>query len=175
MMTIQKPKPEDVKEIQDVFYQTWLVTYPNEKAGVTKEDIDERFKNRFSNEAIAKRTDEILDDSGQQLFLVAKDGNKIIGVCFLAKKEDRNQLQAIYVLPEYQSKGIGQMFWVKIKEFFSENKDIVVQVADYNDQAIAFYKKLGFVDTGKRFSEEKHKMPISGNCIPEMEMIIKAK
>jgi len=65
------------------------------------------------------------------------------------------------------------MFWTKIQEFFAKDKKTIVQVADYNDKAIAFYQKLGFVDTGKRFTNEKHKMPISGNCIPEMEMEIK--
>lgn len=53
-------------------------------------------------------------------------------------------------------------------------KDIIVQVATYNAQAIDFYKKLGFIDYGKRFTEEKHRMPISGRLILEMELIIKA-
>ena len=65
------------------------------------------------------------------------------------------------------------MFWKKAKEFFDKSKDIIVQVAIYNKQAISFYKKLGFIDTGKRFSDEKYKMPISGAVIPEIEMILK--
>jgi len=67
------------------------------------------------------------------------------------------------------------MMWERVKEFFGNEKDAIVEVATYNDQAINFYKKLGFVDTGKRFSQENHKMPISGAYIPEMRMIIKAK
>jgi ribosomal protein S18 acetylase RimI-like enzyme len=175
MVTIQKAKIEDVKEIQDVFYKTWLATYPNKKAGITIEDIEERFKNRFSEKNIRKRETQILDAPENKFFLVAKDRDKVIGACIAVKEADINQLQAIYVLPEYQGRGVGQMFWTKIQEFFARDKRTIVQVADYNDKAIAFYQKLGFVDTGKRFTDEKHKMPVSGDCIPEMEMEIKVK
>lgn len=174
MISIEKPTIKDVKNIQKIFYETWLATYPNEEAGITIEDIKEKFKNRFSKQAIKKRMDDILDKSGNTLFLVAKDGVSVVGVCKIVKKENNNQLQAIYVLPRYQKKGIGKMFWNNAVKFFGNKNDIIVRVATYNIQAINFYKKLGFVDTGKRFSEEKLKMPISGSYIPEMELIIKA-
>ena len=88
------------------------------------------------------------------------------------RRSDKNQLQAIYVVPEYQRKGVGKLLWKEAQKYFDEGKDIVVEVATYNSNAIAFYKKLGFVDTGKRFSDEKFKMK-SGNLIPEMEMELK--
>jgi hypothetical protein len=53
--------------------------------------------------------------------------------------------------------------------FFSES---TVEVATYNSNAIAFYKKLGFIETGRRFTNEKTRMK-SGSIIPEMEMVIK--
>lgn len=68
------------------------------------------------------------------------------------------------------------MFWKEILKFFASTdskKDVIVHLAVYNLKAIEFYKKLGFVDTGKRFSEEAYKMPISGVIVPEMEMILK--
>lgn len=173
MITIQKPTKKDIKAIQQVFYKTWLATYPNEEVGITPEDIEERFKNRFSEEAVQKRTAEILDISEDKIFLVAKDGDTVIGACKAEKCESANDLTAIYVLPSHQGQGIGTMFWEKVKDFFGNKKDIIVHVATYNVQAINFYQKLGFIDTGKRFTKEKHKMPISGVFIPEMEMIIK--
>lgn len=64
------------------------------------------------------------------------------------------------------------MFWEKCLSFLDKNKETIVQVATYNEKAISFYKKLGFVDTGKRFTEERFVMPISGSKIPEMEMVL---
>lgn len=175
MISIQRPTKDDVNGIQEVFYKTWLETYPNKEAGITIEDIEERFKDRYSPDKIKKRLARILNLSPDLLFLVAKDDGKVVGVCNLEKFETYNKLSAIYVLPDYQGQGIGKMFWEEVKEFFGEDKDIIVQVVIYNSRAIDFYQKLGFIDTGKRFTEETLRMPISGKMFQEMEMIIKAK
>ncbi|MEZ4113999.1 MAG: GNAT family N-acetyltransferase [Candidatus Paceibacterota bacterium] len=53
-----------------------------------------------------------------------------------------------------------------------EDKDIVVWVASYNQKAISFYKKLGFVKTDKDMSSQFHKLP-SGKFIPEIDMILR--
>ena len=175
IIKIQKPTIKDVRKIQKVFYETWLSTYPNKKAGITKEDIEEKFKNRLYRKVIQKRSEDISNISKNRLFLIAKISTLIVGVCKITKEKKYNQLEAIYVLPDYQGKGIGSLFWEKIMVFFGTKKDIIVRVAVYNKKAIEFYKKLGFTDTGKRFYEERYRMPISGKCIPEMEMIIKAR
>ncbi len=81
----------------------------------------------------------------------------------------------LYILPEYQGKGVGKMFWGECVKYFDNNKKIIVQVATYNTGAIKFYEKLGFKDNGKRFSEERLRMPISRVLIPEMEMEVNIK
>lgn len=168
---IVKPTiPDDVPQIQEVFYRTWLETYPNDEIGITRVDIEEQFKDRFSQEYIAKRAENLSKMPENQNFLVAKYLGNVVGVCRMIIRDEYNQLQSIYVLPEYQRLGIGKMFWNKALDFFEKNKKIIVQVATYNVKTIEFYKKLGFIDTGKRFTEERHRMPISGVLIPEMEM-----
>jgi ribosomal protein S18 acetylase RimI-like enzyme len=104
--------------------------------------------------------------------MVAKDGARVVGVCLFVERETCNQLQSIYVLPEYQGKGIGALFWKKCLAFLDPAKETIVQVATYNKKAIDFYSRLGFIDTGKRFTEERHRMPISKALIPEMEMVL---
>jgi GNAT superfamily N-acetyltransferase len=71
----------------------------------------------------------------------------------------------------YQGKGVGSALFNAILPHV--DKDLIVYVAPYNERAIQFYEKLGFKDTGKPFTEDRHIMPISGVTIPEMEMIIK--
>lgn len=103
---------------------------------------------------------------------MAKRGDKVVGVCRVVIHADQNKLQAIYVLPGYQGKGLGEKLWIYAQRFFDPNKDIIVQVASYNEGAISFYRGLGFEDTGKEWIDEEFRMK-SGAGIPETEMVIK--
>lgn len=170
---ITKPTTADVEGIQEVFYKTWLDTYPNSEIGITREDVEERYKNRLDPEKLEERRRGVTNLPADNIFLVAKDDAKVVGVCRFYIKEKFNQLQALYVLPEYQGKGIGRLFWAECLKSLDPSKETIVQVATYNTKAINFYKKLGFADNGKRFFEERHRMPISGKLIPEMEMTLK--
>jgi len=164
---IVKPTIEDVRGTIEVQYKTWLATYPNKKAGITIDDIEYRYKDAFSPERLKKREEMIVSQEPNEKYIVAKDGDRVVGMCYAVIHEDKNQLEAIYILPEYHGRGIG----TKLLPFFDKTKDIYVEVADYNEKAIGFYKKLGFIDTGRRFSDERFKMK-SGAMLPEMEMKI---
>jgi ribosomal protein S18 acetylase RimI-like enzyme len=171
---IVDPRIEDARGTIEVQYKAWLATYPNEKLGITVDDIEYRYKDAFSNDRLQKREKIITNQEPNEKYVIAKDGNMVVGICYVVIKEDRNQLQAIYILPEYQGKGVGTKLWDAVLSFFDKTKDIYVEVADYNEKAIGFYKKLGFVDTGKRFSDERFRMK-SGAMLPEMEMILRVK
>jgi GNAT superfamily N-acetyltransferase len=92
----------------------------------------------------------------------------------MIRNEADTALRTIYVLPSFHRKGIGTKLWQEVKKFAIPGKDITVNVAVYNQKAINFYKKIGFEDTGKRWSDEKWKMK-SGATIPEMQLVIRAK
>lgn len=166
--------PEDARGVAELFYKTWLATYPNEKAGITVDDVEDRFKNAFTEESLAKRAERMSQLKENETFFLAKEGDKVVGACNVVRHPDKNQLQAIYVIPEYQGKGVGKLLWEQAQKYFEADKDTIVQVATYNTNAIEFYKKLGFEETGKEFSDEKFRMK-SGAIIPETEMVIKAK
>lgn len=173
-VTIIKAYPEGVREIQWVFYKTWMATYPNEEFGITKDDIEDWFKDAFTEETFQKRAERIAHPLPGSILLVAKENEKIVGLCGLNIESDLNRVRALYVLPEYQGKGIGRLLWLESKKYFNPQNDIFVNVAVYNKNAIEFYKKIGFVETGKRFEDEKFRMK-SGNVIPEIEMSQKFK
>ncbi|MDQ5962479.1 MAG: hypothetical protein QG653_286 [Patescibacteria group bacterium] len=172
-ISIETAQPNDAEEIQNVFYKTWLATYPNNVPGVSVDDVHEHHKEKLSEEGIEKSRKRIEDGLSleNQRFLVAKVDGKIAGVCLATVLEDKNQLNAIYVLPEFQGKGLGYKLWGEVLKFIDQTKDTVVQVVIYNTSAIEFYKRLGFEDTGKRWTDEKFKMK-SGATFPEMEMKI---
>ena len=165
---------EDVPGLQAVWHKTWLATYPNEKAGITVEDIEDRYKDAYSEERMEKRREQIRNPEPGSTFLAAREGERIIGLCRVLASPDRNKLGAIYVLPGYQGKGIGRKLWKEAEKFLDLSKDTFVEVVEYNENAIGFYKKLGFVDSGRIFHDEKFVMK-SGAVLPEMEMILKAK
>ncbi len=169
---ISLASPDDVFGMGNVFYITWLVTYPNKDEGITVDDIEDYFKNDSTEEVLNKRREALMNPIKEKTSLVAKYKDEIIGLCNVVRRSDKNQLQAIYVLPEFQGKGIGGLLWEEAQNFFDKKKDIVVEVVTYNIKAIEFYKKLGFVDTGRRISNDKFKMK-SGAVMPEMEMEIK--
>ncbi|MBP9757316.1 MAG: GNAT family N-acetyltransferase [Candidatus Pacebacteria bacterium] len=169
---IEETRPEHVEQAQEVFYQTWLHTYPNEAAGITVDDIEDRWKDRNSAERLERRRSELLKADPNQKYLVAIDGKKVVGVCVATKSAELNKLNAIYVLPEYQGAGIGTMLWNEVRTFFDPSLPVTVGVATYNTSAIQFYEKLGFTDTGRRYSDERFKMN-SGAMIPEMEMVLR--
>jgi len=171
-ITIQDAIPEDVVENSEVFYRCWLDTYPNKEYGISKEDIEDFFKNGRTPEAIERKKKQIKNLPSNEKFINAKDGEKIIGVCRLIKNNDDGELKAIYVLSEYRGKGIGKMFWNEALKFFDKDKNIIVKVAVYNKKAIEFYRKLSFFDTGEVSIDEKFRMK-NGAIIPETKMIIK--
>lgn len=174
MIIIQKPTKEDVHGIQEVHYRTWLSTYPNEEIGVTKEDIEERFKNRFSKKTMERRSNFFVNTPDNVLALIAKDDNKIVGMFSFAEEPAHNVLQGVYILPDYQGKGIFRKFWDEAQKFMDHSKDTILHVVSYNKKTIDVYKKLGFIESGKiTTGENSPVMPISGVVMPEIEMILK--
>lgn len=171
---IEKAKPGDVRGMQEVFYRSWLATYPNAEAGITIEDIEDRFRDRFSEEKLAKRAALYASPPEGETWLVAKKGNAVIGLVSPIRMFDRNQLQRIYVHPDYQRQGVGTKLWEAAKEYMDMSKDTYVELVDYNTQAVRFYEKLDFKDTGRRWLADKFSFR-SGAKFPEMEMVLKAK
>src|SRR4051812_43861036 len=91
---ITEPKPGDAQGIIEVRYKTWLATYPNKTAGIIVEDVEDRYKDRFSDKRIQRWEKTISHPEPGEKVLVAKDGDTIIGFCSVVTKNDRNQLDA---------------------------------------------------------------------------------
>ena len=171
---VLKANPEDVKQLTNLFYVTWLDTYPNRKYRITASDIRYHYRNMFKKEEILKRQKDIAHPKKGYHRFIAKIGNKIVGACNVILNSEKNKLKAIYVLPKYQRQGIGYMLWKKAIKTFNNNKKTIVRVAEYNQKAISFYEKLGFKKTNKKISENRFKMR-NGAIIPEIEMVLIVK
>ena len=169
-ISIVPATPDDVYGIQEVLYQTWLATYPNEEYNILTEDIEERFKDRHNEVAMLKRRHMIARYDPQHPRFVAKHNSLVIGVCSADIHLLINELLVLYVLPEYHGIGLGYALWKTVLALFDPTTSIRLHVALYNTKAILFYQRLGFVATGEVISPRIFAMK-NGAVIPELEMV----
>lgn len=161
---------DDAEGILEVQKTTWIDTYQNEELGITKKDIQARFN--FTAEERAEKIENCkksINDLSSH-FWVAKDKGEVIGFSVTRKWDDHNEIRAIYVLPDFQWKGVGKRLFEKGLEWLGSDKEIRIGVASYNKKAIDFYKNFGFVENIRPYTLEPHTLP-SGKVIPEIQLI----
>jgi ribosomal protein S18 acetylase RimI-like enzyme len=172
---IRKSIPNDIYGIREVQRATWLKTYPDKKEGITVEDIIEKFKADKTPEGkkeMEERKKKYYKNKNTGAWVAENEG-KIIGFCTAVKEGKHNRIGAIYVLPNYQRKGLGKQLIEKVFSWLGNKKRILVNVARYNQQAINFYEKFGFVKTGKKGTFDKAAKLPSGKFIPEIGLVKK--
>ncbi|HVZ12213.1 MAG TPA: GNAT family N-acetyltransferase [Patescibacteria group bacterium] len=158
-------RPEDAKRFREIQKITWLQTYPNEELGITREDIDSKTNEMLTPER-TEEIAEIIKNTDTSVSLVAKDGGEIVG--FMGVDIPNRKIAAIFVLPEYQEQGIGRALLEKGLEQLGAGK-ISLNVVSYNQKAINFYKKLGFVENGP--TSDDPVIFASGKVLPKIEMV----
>lgn len=172
-LIVRTVTPADVESTRDVVYRTWLATYVG-MDGVTEDDIKSRFAERAKPENISRLRmsfEKLPDD--QRFFVAEFDGN-VVGICRLFLHSNKNQLQAIYVLPKFQGKGVGKALWLEAQAHLNFALPTFVEVVAKNANAIAFYKRLGFKETGRTWSDERFRMK-SGAIFVETELVMEPK
>lgn len=167
-VSISLAQVADIHGIQEVWFQSWLVTYPNEELGVTRAGVEERWKDRHSDEKTERLRRFIERPNDTERIFVAKEEGEIVGLCRVAREGAFNELNALYVAPIALGRGIGTSLWQHTLTFLDTSKPTYVYVATYNERAVAFYQKKGFKDTGGRVTEDRFR--IDGIMIPQLEM-----
>jgi ribosomal protein S18 acetylase RimI-like enzyme len=172
-ITIREVMPEDAEELARVTEVAWLATYVNEKYGITREDI---LAIGFTTpERVTQKRKGLVNLTiSRQLTneWVASNGDAVVGFCRAGRAEE-SWIRAIYILPKFQRKGIGKALLETAEKWINEThhgkKPIFLSVAVYNENAIRFYRKHGYKETGRPVSSEVSKLS-SGKIIPEIEM-----
>lgn len=101
------------------------------------------------------------------LLLLEFDQTEIIGFCLLRtfklpKYQKLLSLDKIAVNDQVAGKGIGKKLILKAIEISSSlQKDIRLDVVSNNINAIQFYKKFGFIETGKKMIGKKKDLELT--------------
>lgn len=85
-----------------------------------------------------------------QVFQVVQVADTDIGILAMVQEPDCIKVNQLFILPQYQGRGIGEACMMKIIED-SKKSDlpITLRVLKVNKKAASFYHRLGFVDTGE--------------------------
>jgi ribosomal protein S18 acetylase RimI-like enzyme len=161
---------KDARLIQEVFYKTWLTVYPNAEAGITEDDIHDFFSKKLTDRRIAELAQHLAYPDPHHMLLAAKAGDHVVGVVRAGGDDEYNRLFALYVLPEYQGRGIGHELWGAVQYLFDSRLPTQLGVTPYNTKAIAFYEKLGFKAMHTVVYNPLFRMK-SGNIIPSIGMV----
>ena len=107
----------------------WLIIY-----SVTKRDTEKL------NQIIVKNME-------KRKYFICVDNDKVGAIRVIDYHTERNKkISPLFILPEYQNKGIGTALINEIKKIAKENKcdNINLSVWSFNENAIKFYKHAGF-------------------------------
>ncbi|WP_458415456.1 GNAT family N-acetyltransferase [Schinkia sp. CFF1] len=149
-INIKKCTIEDKRILQEISYETFNETFKNQNSS---ENLNTYLERAFNLKQLEK---ELADISSQFFFVYCND--ELAGYIKVnindAQSEEMGdeslEIERIYVRSKFQKQGIGKYLLNKALEIAIEGnkKKIWLGVWDKNENAIVFYKKMGFVQTG---------------------------
>jgi GNAT superfamily N-acetyltransferase len=97
---------------------------------------------------------------GGQLFMVSEGfSHEINGLMYLKRNDDSVWVDAIYLSPEIQGRGVGGHL-LKRAEEFADGLPLELDVMQGNQKAIGFYGKHGFKQSSEVFKRKPDTPPV---------------
>lgn len=142
--TVRKAEAEDVRQISEICVEDWQKAY---RGIVDSEWLDSMSVDKQYEKEIKRYQD----------FVVAADGNKILGYAWLQASGDEPadcEIVALYVRYSYRNNGIGKLLLHYAIKYFRESgkKKMIIWCLKENYESRRFYEKNG----GKAFRISSH-------------------
>lgn len=147
---IKKCRLADIDKLQEISYQTFNETFKHQNSS---ENLKAYLEKAFNFEQVEKELSNVSSE-----FYFACFDNELAGYLKIniddAQSEkiddDSLEIERIYVKSKFQKHGLGKKLLNKALEMANkENKKMVwLGVWEKNENAINFYKKMGFIQTG---------------------------
>ncbi|KOP81177.1 GNAT family N-acetyltransferase [Cytobacillus solani] len=149
-INIKKCALEDSRQLQEISYETFNETFKHQNS---PENMNAYLEKAFNLKQLEK---ELANISSQFLFVYFN--NEVAGYLKVntddAQSEEMDEesleIERIYIKNKFQKHGLGKYLLNHAMEIAMERnkKKIWLGVWEKNENAIAFYKKMGFVQTG---------------------------
>jgi len=147
---IQKCTLEDLRKLQEISVETFTETFKDQNSA----DNLNAYLDRALN---IKQLEKELSNPFSQFFFVYFN-HEVAGYLKLNTNDAQSEvmddesleIERIYIRNKFQKNGLGKHLLNKAIETAMENgkKKIWLGVWENNENAVAFYKKMGFVQTG---------------------------
>jgi len=138
-MTISIATRNQLIEVQKLSYKIWPVAY---HTIISKDQIEYMLDMMYSLHSLENQFD------NQHVFLLLKEKNTFIGYASYELNFNAlpiSKLHKLYVLPEFQGKGCGQLLIDTIaKTVKSANNSTIILNVNKKNKAQFFYHKYGF-------------------------------
>ncbi|MGG3468453.1 GNAT family N-acetyltransferase [Neobacillus pocheonensis] len=149
-INIKKCTIEDSRILQDISYETFNETFKDQNS---PENMNAYLERAFNLKQLEK---ELVNVSSHFFFVYVN--NEVAGYLKVNTNEAQSEemgdesleIERIYIKNNFQKHGLGKYLLNKAVEIALElnKKKIWLGVWEKNENAIAFYKKMGFVQTG---------------------------
>lgn len=149
-INIKKCTLEELSKLQEISYETFIETFKHQNS---PENMNAYLEMAFNLKQLKKE----LSNISSQFFFVYFN-NEVAGYLKVntndAQSEEMGdeslEIERIYIKNIFQKHGLGKYLLNKAMEIAMERnkKKIWLGVWEKNENAISFYKKMGFVQTG---------------------------
>ncbi|ATH94337.1 GNAT family acetyltransferase [Bacillus glycinifermentans] len=149
-INIKKCTLEDLRKLQEISYETFNETFKHQNS---PENMNAYLERAFN---LSQLESELSNRSSQFFFVYFH--NEVAGYLKVnindAQSEEMGdeslEIERIYIKNNFQKHGLGKYLFNKAVEIAKERnkKKVWLGVWEKNENAIAFYKKMGFVQTG---------------------------
>jgi len=137
---IRRWQKSDLESIRRITWQSWISTY---SSFIPESDLRSYFVNHYTEASLLS----MFEDPFTQGFIAAVDDH-IAGYARLFFNRDENRLyvSSLYLLPEFEGKGIGIRLLESGEGYAAEKglDELWIGVMVKNRQALLFYRKVGF-------------------------------
>ncbi|WP_181350198.1 GNAT family N-acetyltransferase [Thalassobacillus sp. CUG 92003] len=150
-ITMKKCTLEDARKLQKVGYDTFKETFEEQNS---PENLKAYLEESFNLKQVVKELSNHLSH-----FFIVSFNDEVAGYLKVntgdaqseTMDEESLEIERIYIINKFQKQGLGTYLFNKAMNMAMEmdKQRIWLGVWEHNENAIAFYKKLGFIQTGE--------------------------
>ena len=161
MITISEATVADFETIREIAHTTWPVTYGEI---LSKAQLDYMLEKMYSDATLIDN----VANKGHHFILANEDAVCLGFASYEHRYLGRNitRIHKIYLLPEFQGKGMGKLLLDSVSALAKENQSEVISLnVNKFNKTVSFYKKMGFevvaeedLEIGNGYLMEDYKM-----------------